>query len=84
MSTSTINKPASTNPVAVKNRIAKARRLAAFVSQNKTTFDDLKPEEITPVMWKLVNKALGEKKAEVSPETIAMAVAILAERKFNA
>ena len=84
MKPTTNTKPVSTNPVAVRNRIAKALRLANYVTNNKALFDGLKPEEIPLTSWNLVNKLLNEQKSTLSGETIAMAVAILAERKFNA
>lgn len=76
MSTNT----ASIHPVAVRNRIAKARRIVDFINANPTVFRRMTSSVAAAMnteFWEMVNEAMGETRPP-SALTIATVLGILA------
>lgn len=75
----------STHPVAIRNRVAKARRVVAFIDANDAVFGGMTSgiaAGMNDEFWQMVNRAMGETRP-MSTLTIATVIGILAGQEVR-
>lgn len=73
---------ASTHPAAIRNRVAKARRIVAAIDSMPDIFADVTADvlaELSPTGWALLNTVAGETRP-LSDLTIATVIGMVAAR----